>query len=80
MVKKEEMLNRPTSQAAPAGAVFDQAMAAHKRGDFAAALDRLQPLAERGDAEAQYVLGLMHEFGQGVARDEIGRASCRERV
>ncbi|MCW5745479.1 MAG: sel1 repeat family protein [Alphaproteobacteria bacterium] len=43
--------------------------AAIDRGDYAEALRRLQPLAEQGDADAQYHLGLLHQNGQGVPRD-----------
>lgn len=56
------------STLAPA-AELDAALAAYKRGDFRAALAALQPLAEQGEHTAQYVLGLMHEHGQGVAQD-----------
>jgi TPR repeat protein len=37
--------------------------------DFTTAIDELRPLAEGGDAIAQYRLGLMHDFGQGVKTD-----------
>ena len=40
-----------------------------KRNDFAGAVRELQGPAERGDAEAQYRIGLMHEFGKGYPRD-----------
>tara|TARA_B100000315_G_scaffold196176_1_gene187254 strand:- start:128 stop:496 length:369 start_codon:yes stop_codon:yes gene_type:complete len=43
---------------------------AYVAGDYAAALRELRPLAEQGDAQAQYSLGLMYEKGQGVARDD----------
>ena len=42
--------------------------------------------AKQGDAQAQYALALLYEYGgETVARDhkkslQIGRASCRERV
>ena len=51
-----------------AGDVSDGVAAAQK-GDFATALNLWQPLAERGDAAAQYNLGLMYDNGQGVAQD-----------
>jgi len=41
------------------------------KGDYAAAVRELRPLAERGDAEAQYRLGRMYEFGKGVALDMV---------
>ena len=40
------------------------------KGDYATALKELRPLAERGNAKAQYRLGRMYEFGQGVAVDK----------
>ena len=42
---------------------------AFQRGDFATALRLYRPLAERGDAKAQYVLGRMYAKGQGVQKD-----------
>lgn len=42
---------------------------AYQRGDFAAALRQYRPLAEQGDATAQYVLGRMYARGQGVPKD-----------
>ena len=54
---------------APAGAGFDEGMAALKRGDFATALREFRPLAEQGRARAQYNLGSMYHVGQGVTQD-----------
>ncbi|HUD52739.1 tetratricopeptide repeat protein [Parvibaculum sp.] len=46
------------------------ARAAFERGDMAAALKILEPLAWSGDASAQYNLGVIYNNGQGgVARD-----------
>ncbi len=42
---------------------------AYERGDYAAALEELRPLAERGDARAQYFLGSMYAEGEGVPED-----------
>jgi hypothetical protein len=53
--------------AAQAG--FEEAVAAYKKKDFATAMSELQPLAAKGDAAAQYNLGVMHEHGQGTAQD-----------
>jgi len=44
----------------------EEGVAALLKGDYATALKEFQPLAERGDAEAQYRLGRMYEFGRGV--------------
>ena len=43
---------------------LDDAHAAIKREDFAAALSVVRPLAENGDAKAQQILGRMYENGQ----------------
>ena len=37
--------------------------------DYATALKEWRPLAEQGDAEAQYNLGIMYANGQDVPRD-----------
>ena len=45
------------------------AMKAYRAGEFASALKSFQPLAESGDAAAQFWLGLMFDGGKGVERD-----------
>jgi uncharacterized protein len=55
--------------AATAGPMED-AVAAYHRGDYATALRLWHPLAERGDADAQFHLGVMYESGQGVLRND----------
>lgn len=57
------------SLAVPAWADFKAGMDAYNRGDFAAALREWRPLAEQGDASAQFSLGLSYENGDGVPRD-----------
>ena len=54
---------------APAWAGFDEGVAAYQRGDYAAALREWRPLAEHGDAEAQFRLGQMYHGGEGVPQD-----------
>jgi TPR repeat protein len=51
-------------------AVDDTGYAEYQRGDYAAALRRLRPLAEEGDVRAQYTLGLMYHHGRGVPRHD----------
>lgn len=46
------------------------AAAAYEAGDYREALRLFRPLAERGNAEAQYYLGLMYEKGNGVSKDQ----------
>ena len=58
-----------------AAAVPEQAMKAMERGDYKTALGELRPLAEKGDAEAQFLLGMLHDSGKGVAQDQAAAAS-----
>lgn len=54
----------------PAGAQeLDKGKEAAWQGDYTAALAELQPLAEQGDAEAQYNLANLYRDGRGVPRD-----------
>ena len=48
---------------------FDTGLFAAQAGDFATALQEWKPLAEAGDADAQYNLGQMYRKGQGVLQD-----------
>lgn len=49
---------------------FDAGLAAAQAGDFSAALQEWVPLAEQGNAEAQLLLGVMFDKGQGVPQDD----------
>lgn len=53
----------------PAWANFQAGMDAYNRGDYKTALREWQPLAEQGDARAQFSYGLLYENGDGVPRD-----------
>ena len=46
------------------------AESAYKRKDYKAALEQYKALAADGDTEAQVMLGIMHEKGQGVDQDK----------
>jgi V8-like Glu-specific endopeptidase len=59
----------PGFAASAAGGELDDAVAAARRGEYAAALKRLSPLAEKGDARAQFDIGFMHAYGWGLPRD-----------
>ena len=48
-----------------ATADFEAGFKAYERGDYATALREWQPLAEQGDATAQFNLGLMYRQGRG---------------
>lgn len=55
--------------AAPARADVDSGVAAFKQGDYATALREFKPLAELGNARAQFNLGYMYDKGHGVPQD-----------
>jgi TPR repeat protein len=48
---------------------FDDAGAAYQRGDYETAFELLKPLADKGNADAQFTVGLMYELGQGIAQN-----------
>lgn len=48
---------------------FGDAGAAYVKGDFAQVVTLLRPLAEKGNSEAQYKLGVMYDEGKGVVQD-----------
>ena len=48
---------------------IDAGFEAYQRGDYAAALREYRPLAEQGNASAQYNLGVMYVLGQGLPQD-----------
>jgi hypothetical protein len=54
----------------PAVAGLSEGYDALARKDYARAMKEYRPLAERGNAEAQYRVGRMYEFGQGVSQDK----------
>ncbi len=53
--------------ATPAWTGLDEGIAAYKRFDYAAAVREWRPLAEQGDAVAQYHLGNLYRTGQAKA-------------
>ena len=48
---------------------FQKGLAAFQKGDFATALIEWKTLAEQGHAKAQYNLGVMYDYGEGVVQD-----------
>ena len=48
---------------------FNKGWTAAQNGDYATALKEWKPLAEKGDAVAQYNLGQMYRNGDGVPQD-----------
>ena len=57
--------------AVPAWADYKAGEDAYNRGDFATALREWRPLAEQGDARAQYDLGVLYRKGRGVPQDDV---------
>ncbi len=55
---------------APAWADFKAGEEAHQRGDYATALTEFRPLAQQGNAVAQFSLGVMYLDGRGVPEDD----------
>ena len=54
---------------APAGAGLKDGAAAYIRGDYATAIREWRPLANQGNANAQFFLGVMYDKGRGVPED-----------
>jgi len=42
---------------------------AYAQGNYAVAMEKLKPVAEHGNAQAQFNLGLMYREGKGVTQD-----------
>jgi cell division septation protein DedD len=55
--------------ASPAWADVKKGVDAWQRGDFGAAVAEWRPLADQGDADAQYNLGQAYKMGRGVPAD-----------
>ena len=49
-------------------------IAAGNRGDFVAALAELEPLAEQGDARAQFAVGQVYHRGLGAIEQDLDKA------
>jgi len=60
---------RGSSPSGVAEGPFEDGLAAYQRGDYTTALRLLRPLADKGDAKAQFSLGVMYDKGQGVTQD-----------
>ena len=53
----------------PVWSDYQAGVDAYERGDYEYALQELRPLADQGDAAAQYKMGVMYHKGQGVSQD-----------
>lgn len=49
---------------------LEDGQTAYDNGDYATALGLWRPLAERGNANAEYNLGLIYQRGNGVPKDD----------
>jgi TPR repeat protein len=59
---------------------FKTGLEAYQHGDFASALREWQPIAEKGDPQSQYNLGLLYARGQGVSQDYAQAAQWYEKA
>jgi uncharacterized protein len=67
--------------AAPVAAgPFDDAVAASAKGDYASAVRLLRPLADQGDAAAEFTLGSMYDLGQGLPEDPAEAVKLHRRA
>lgn len=64
--------------AEPERANLDRGWRAYLDARYSAALTDLRPLAENGDADAQYYLGTMYQHGHGVPRNPRSAAHWYE--
>lgn len=55
---------------------FEDATAAYERHDYATALTLWRPLADQGNAMAQFSLGNRYARGEGVPKNAAGRPAC----
>ena len=59
-----------TANMSVANATWDEAMKAFAKKEYAAAAKLFRPLAEKGNALAQYRIAMMHKMGLGVSKDQ----------
>ena len=50
---------------------WEDGMAAYNRGDYTPAIQLFRPLAAKGNAKAQHLIGVMYHKGEGVARSSV---------
>jgi len=49
---------------------FNSGLQAYNSGDYTTALAEWTPLAEQGNANAQYSLGILYRYGRGVPEND----------
>ena len=50
---------------------WEDGMTAYNRGDYVPAIQLFRPLAAKGNAKAQHLIGVMYHKGEGVARSSV---------
>jgi TPR repeat protein len=58
-----------------ASAGLDEGRSAALKGDYATAIREWKPLADKGDPDAQYNMGLLYAYGDGVPLDYVQAAT-----
>lgn len=66
--------------AAPTWADFQAGVDAYERGDYVTAVKEWRPLAEEGNAEAQFHLGALYYHGEGVPQSNAEAARWYRRA
>lgn len=51
-------------------ASYQEGIDAYAQGNFVLALEKFKPLAEHGNAQAQYNIGMMYRQGKGMPQDD----------
>ena len=67
-------INSRRNESSTPRADFSEGLAAYNRRDYTTALRHWQPLAARGNTEAQYNLGVMYRYGYGVDKKDYVEA------
>ena len=55
---------------------YEDGLNAVQKGDYETAMRVWRPLADQGDARAQFNLGVIYRDGQGVPQDYAAAVSC----
>jgi uncharacterized protein len=59
---------------------FEEGLDAYNRGDYATAVAEIRPLADQGDARAQYFIATLAHYGYGEPRDPAKAAQWFRRA
>lgn len=68
------------TMASPTWADFQAGLDAYEKGDYVHALQEWRPLAEEGDAEAQFYVGALYYHGEGVPQSNAEAARWYRRA